>query len=82
MMSLTTYLAASKDFAGGEQFAELLTEGLAIIGMTHRQFAREVEVIPSTVSRWASGAAKPLTGMQKLVISKLRKSVAKAHAGS
>lgn len=81
MKSLTAYLAASKDFAGGEHFAELLADGLALVGMSHRQFAREVEVIPSTVSRWASGAAQPLTGMQKLVIGKLRKSVAKAQAG-
>jgi len=81
MKSLPTYLVASKDFSGGEHFAELLADGLALLGMSHRQFAREVEVIPSTVSRWASGATRPLTGMQKLVVAKLRKSVAKALVG-
>jgi len=80
MKSLTEYLVASKDFAGGDEFAALLSDGLALVGTSHRELAREIEVIPSTVSRWASGATKPLTGMQKVVISRLRKRIAKAQA--
>jgi ribosome-binding protein aMBF1 (putative translation factor) len=81
-MTPTEYLNASKDFAGGERFASLLSNGLAILGMSYRQFAREVEVIPSTVSRWASGAAKPLVGMQKLAVTKLRKNVLRVRTRS
>lgn len=78
MTKLEEYVSASKSFEGGEQFAQLLTDGMALVGLSHRQFAAEIQVIPSTVSRWASGATKPLTGMQKLAISKLRKRASKA----
>lgn len=79
-MTLDEYLTASKDFAGGDNFAELVMQGLKHTGMSVNDLAREVEVIPSTVCRWCEGAAKPMVGMQKLVISKLRQCVEETHS--
>lgn len=74
-MTVEEFLGASKDFGGGFSFCLLLSHGLALSGLTSREFAREVGVAPSTVSRWASGTSEPLVGMQKVVITKLRKKI-------
>jgi len=55
-----------------EQFAEIVRNSVAM-GVYQRELATEFEVAVSTVSRWASGIAKPHPRMQKLIISALEK---------
>lgn len=67
------YIKDSLDFAGGDRFRDLLSDGLTLLSMTYQQLADELKIIPATITHWAHGDASPAIGMQTLVISTLRK---------
>jgi hypothetical protein len=72
-MDVLKYLKDSENFEGGDSFPTLLKDGLEIIQFSHQDFAKKMEVIPSTVSRWVAGATRPLVGMQIASIQAIRK---------
>jgi DNA-binding transcriptional regulator YiaG len=52
------------------------------IGMLYqRELAAEFEVAVSTVSRWASGTARPHTRIQKLIVAEIEKRARRADHG-
>ncbi len=68
------FLEDSKGFQGGEKFVALLNAGLDLVGNDFiPEIARELEIIPGSVQRWAAGIGLPMPGMQVLVIQKIRK---------
>jgi ribosome-binding protein aMBF1 (putative translation factor) len=50
-----------------ESFAIQVQLFLELMDMTHRDLAFELQVSPSTVSRWASGDSVPKQSVQALV---------------
>lgn len=78
---MNDFLEASKNFAGGDSFSKLMADGLDIVGREyHVEMARELEVIPATVLRWAFGVGVPMPGMQVLAIKLLRRKVQELEA--
>ena len=55
--------------AGDDAFAEIVAAYLDLSGVPQRTIADEFEAAISTVSRWASGTARPHPKMQKLIVS-------------
>lgn len=51
-----------------QTFAYKLQEYLELMVITQRDLAYEVQVSPSTISKWASGEVIPHPRMQKLVL--------------
>lgn len=58
-------------------FAKIIADSLGILGMYQRELATEFEVSESTISRWASGISCPHPKIQALVLSSLKKRVAR-----
>ena len=70
------FLEASKDYQGGDNFPQLLSEGLLLAGPDFaHEIAKELEIIPASIKRWAMGIGLPLPGFRVIVIQKLRRRV-------
>jgi ribosome-binding protein aMBF1 (putative translation factor) len=50
-----------------EGFA-LIVSMIELVGISNRDLAIEIQVAPSTVVRWASGAVRPHPRVQKIII--------------
>lgn len=61
-----------------EQFAQIVSAFLTVSGTSQREMADEFEVAESTVSRWASGIARPHPRVRKLVVGDIRKRAQRA----
>jgi len=59
-------------------FAAIVAESLRSLGLYHRDLAREFQVAESTVSRWASGVARPHPRIQRLVVASLSRRAGRA----
>lgn len=70
-MNREEYLKKAKEFKPPKDFIFFLANGLELAEMTPAQFAKKVEVIPGSVSRWMYGVSAPLDGMQMYVIKTL-----------
>ena len=57
-------------------FKDIVTLGVGALGVPVRDLANDMEVNDSTVSRWASGVARPHPKIQGLVVRSLKKRVA------
>lgn len=76
------FVFEAHNFTGGDNFGRLVKDALDILGPEyHMTLAKEIEVIPATILRWASNDAIPLVGLQTIVISKLRAAVEKKRIG-
>lgn len=53
-----------------EQFAQIMT--VALRHLDARTLGGMFETLPSTATRWASGASVPLPGMQKVAVKMLK----------
>lgn len=74
MNAPTDFIALCNAWKVGEtSFAAVLTCGLNTLGMPLRELAVRFEVAESTVSRWASGIARPHPRIQALVVAHLKK---------
>ena len=84
MLTVTEYLEASTAFLKGEgvDFASLVENGVRLAGTSYRKFAHELEIMPSTVLRWAKGTSVPIPPTQKDIVAQLRRPIAKAHAAA
>jgi hypothetical protein len=60
------------------EFAVAIGSYLGLSGTTQRVLADEFEAAISTVSRWATGRAKPRPRMQKLIIAWIGKCATRA----
>jgi len=82
MLSMMEYLDKSKAFPNGksDDFPQLVEDGCRLVGKSYRQFAQELEIMPSTVLRWASGSCVPTVATQRVVVSRLHRQVVKALA--
>lgn len=79
LLKLEEYILSTENFNNEERFVDLLVDGLSLLEIKPSKFATEdLQVIPSTVSRWMLGKTKPAFGMQKVVIMKLRNKALKA----
>lgn len=54
-------------------FAEIITEYIALDPDNKTKLAQECEAAPSTITRWANGTVKPMSGLQKYVIAWIEK---------
>jgi hypothetical protein len=73
MVSIGNYWSTCSKWSGeGEVFCWLV-QNSDIVGVTQRHLALEFEFAPSTISRWASGAAVPHKRVQGLIVSWLGK---------
>ena len=57
--------------APSDQFAQLVEQAFAVLGMFQRDLATEYEVAISTISRWAKGTARPHPLLQKQIVKSL-----------
>jgi hypothetical protein len=74
-MSLRQYLDLCETFdrePSLELFARIVA-GADVLYRSQRDLAMQFEVAESTVSRWAKGIARPHPGVQRHVVSELRK---------
>ena len=66
---------------GGDQaavgFQRIVAEELDELGLYQRELAEEFQVAESTVSRWASGAARPHPRLQSLIVADIGKRAAR-----
>jgi transcriptional regulator with XRE-family HTH domain len=58
-----------------KDFAEIVNSASTVLNIHRRELAEEFQVAESTVSRWANGVARPLPGMQNLIISYINKRI-------
>lgn len=59
-------------------FQDIVASALGVLGLYQRELAAEFQVAESTVSRWASGAARPHPRLQALIVAAIGKRVARA----
>ncbi len=64
-----------------DEFARLVAGAVATFGPYQHDLAAEFEVADSTVSRWASGVARPHPKLQKLIVESIRKRAGNAAPG-
>lgn len=81
-MSHLEFLLAAQKFEPGDGFASLLREGVALSGLTQCQLAQELEVMPSTISRWIAEKTQPMPGMQRVTIARLARAVRRYLRGN
>jgi ribosome-binding protein aMBF1 (putative translation factor) len=67
--------------SSSQQFKEIVQSASQVLGVYRKEVAAEFEVAESTVSRWASGAAKPHPIIQKQIIASLEKRARKMLRG-
>lgn len=60
-----------------EQFAAIIDSATPVLGLYRKELAAEFEVAESTVSRWATGVAKPHPRVQRMIVASLEKRVSK-----
>jgi transcriptional regulator with XRE-family HTH domain len=65
-----------------EAFAEIVSATIKTLGVYQRDLAAEFEVAVSTVSRWASGTARPHPRFQKLIVTAIWKRASNALRSS
>ena len=84
MITCKEYLELSDAFepSDDETFAVLVREAIQLTGMSLRDMGHEFEVMPSTISRWATGAVKPMPGMQRMTVAMLRRHITKIHTST
>jgi ribosome-binding protein aMBF1 (putative translation factor) len=61
-----------------EEFAKVVAASVQTLGLYQRELAAEFEVAESTVSRWASGIARPLPRMRRSIVEEIQKRAARA----
>ena len=66
------------DMPSAGRFARIVADSLEVLGLLQRDLAQEFEVEVSTVSRWASGAAKPHPRLQRQVVQWIKRRAEKA----
>jgi hypothetical protein len=62
-----------------ESFAEQLTEGMSLLGMTPREAATIFRTAPGTVTRWVAGHSAPPMDARRDIIDILRLNVGRAR---
>jgi ribosome-binding protein aMBF1 (putative translation factor) len=62
-------VACSTWDGSGTAFADIVRGALACVGLDQHELATLFQVADSTVSRWASGTARPHPRLQKRVIA-------------
>jgi len=84
--SLTDELAARcvawRALRGGDAtigFQDIVADALGVLGLYQRELAAEFQVAESTVSRWASGVARPHPRLQGLVVAAIGKRAARVR---
>ncbi len=61
-----------------EKFAKIIDTATKTLGLYQRDLASEFEVAESTVSRWATGVARPHPRLQRLIVAFLSRRVARS----
>jgi hypothetical protein len=74
------WLASSRRTA--RAFSVLVGSSFVALGTVQRELAEEFEVAISTVSRWASGLARPHPRLQKQIVQALARRAAECHPGA
>lgn len=52
-----------------EGFSQIVSMAVRSLGLYQRELANEFQVADSTVSRWASGIARPHPRLQKMIVA-------------
>jgi hypothetical protein len=68
-------LCASWD-GSTEAFRHIVAEALHTLGVYQHELARSFQVADSTVSRWASGVARPHPRLQRLIVTSIHRRAA------
>lgn len=54
-----------------EGFAQVISTAVHSLGLYQRELANQFQVADSTVSRWASGIARPHPRLQKIIVASI-----------